>query len=99
MLPQLLQGQIVDKGKMYIGIIGSWDNSDFLGLSGTIFPRFEYLIRNKLSVGSDIGYSREWAYKSIKVSPFVKYYFLNKKFSPTAELKYYHEFRILTFTI
>lgn len=98
-LPQFLQGQSVDKGNIYVGAIGSWSNFQNDGFHGFLYPRFEYLIQDKFSIGTDLGFSythfkypENRKYSSIIVAPFVRYYFLNKKFSPIAEVNFFHAF-------
>jgi len=83
----------VDKGSIYISAIGGWHNSEYFGFSFFLIPRFEYLIKNKFSIGSDIGYMHDWAYNSIIINPFARYYLLNKKLSPIIEVSYFHQFK------
>jgi len=84
--PQFLQGQSVDKGNIYFGAFGDWSNFERTGFSGILIPRFEYLVYDKFSIGSDIGFSYTyiefpdtWKSSSVIVNPFARYYFLNKK--------------------
>ncbi len=103
--PQFLQGQSVDKGNIYFGAFGTWSNFENAGFSGILVPRFEYLVYDKFSAGSDVGFSYTYLdfpevrkYSSVIVSPFARYYFLNKKVSPIAEVSYYHAFNFGSFS-
>ncbi len=95
---QSLQGQSVDKGNIYIGAIGGWSNYAF-GFSVFFLPRFEYLVHDKISIGSDLGFNYTYLdfteprkFGAIVVNPFARYYFLNKKVSPIVEASFYHAF-------
>ncbi len=94
-----LRAQSVDKGNIYIGAIGGWSNFDHFGFYVFLIPRFEYLVHNKISIGSDLGFNYYYLefdeprkFGAIVVNPFARYYFLNKKVSPIVEASYYHAF-------
>jgi len=91
--------QSVEKGNIYFGAFGSWAIFDDYGFSGYLETRFEYLLLNNLSIGSDVGlthtnidFGDHLKYGSINIAPFTKYYFLDGKISPVLEIKYLHGF-------
>lgn len=98
-LPTMTFGQTVNKGSIYIGALGGYNKHEYGGSFGFLMPRFEYLIGNKFSIGTDLGFfynSIKWTvsstYVNLAVSPFTRYYFLNRKITPIVELNFFHGF-------
>ena len=80
---------LLDKGENVIGLAFTvgWGGS---GIVGSINLRYGLFLMKQLNGGLDIEYSSSGKYfKSIKAGPYIRYYFLNKIFSPVIEMNYH----------